>query len=176
MNNSLRLTIIALLLAVSNLSAATLYVSLGSPNATPPYTNWATAATSIQQAVGAAAAGDEVVVTDGVYAGGLAVDKPLRLRSVNGPQFTVINGGGAVQCASLTSGASLSGFTLTHGYAYGGDGGGVWCASPNAFLTNCVIAGNSATLTDTGNGGNGGGAYGGTLYNCTLTGGAFLNQ
>ena len=50
MHNSLRLTVIILLLAVSNLSAATHYVSQESTNPTPPYTNWATAAANIQQA------------------------------------------------------------------------------------------------------------------------------
>ena len=168
MKNPISLTSITLLLAVSNLSAATLYVLLGSTNPTPPYATWATAATNIQQAVGTAAAGDVVVVTNGEYAGGVAVTKPLALRSVNGPQFTVINGGGTNRCVSLTNGASLSGFTLSNGYSSGGDGGGVWSA--NAFLTNCVFVGNSATLMDTGNGGNGGGANGGTLYDCTLTG------
>jgi hypothetical protein len=168
MKTALRLTVMLLLLAVSNLSAATLYVSLGGTNPTPPYTNWATAATNIQQAVGAAAAGDEVVVTNGVYAGGVAVTNPLTLRSVNGPQFTVINGGGTTRCASLTDGASLSGFTLTGGSAY--EGGGVWCPSTNGFVvvTNCTLTGNSAGL--------GGGAasvqfqYALCLYNCTLTG------
>ena len=92
------------------------------------------------------------------------MNNPLTLRSVNGPQFTVINGGGMNQCVSLTDGASLSGFTLTNGLA----GGRCAirrssCASTNAFLTNCVIVGNSPS-------GDGGGAYGGTLYNCTLTG------
>ena len=75
MNNSLRLTVITLLLAVSSLSAATLYVSLGSTNPTPPYTNWATAATSIQAAVNVAAANDAVVVTNGVYPGYVSVTK-----------------------------------------------------------------------------------------------------
>src|SRR5207302_82755 len=82
----------------------------------------------------AAMAGDEVVVTNGIYAAGgravygtmtnrVAVDKPLALRSVNGPQFTIIqgrwlpsttNGDGAIRCAYLTNGASLSGFTVTN--------------------------------------------------------------
>ncbi len=157
---ALHLTVITLLLAVSNLSAATLYVSLGSTNPTPPYTNWVTAATNIQAAVDAASAGDAVIVTNGVYAGGVSVANPLTLLSVNGPQLTVINGGGTNQCVSLTDGASLTGFCLTNGYA-NGDGGGVWCDSTNAFLTNCVIAGNSASI--------GGGAFRGTLYNCTLS-------
>jgi len=85
------------------------------------------------------------------------VTKPLALLSVNGPKFTLINGRGTNRCISLTDGVSLSGFTLTNGYT--NDGGGVWCASTNAFLTNCIIVGNS-----------GGGAYQGTLYNCTLSG------
>src|SRR5207302_3726634 len=63
-------------------------------NPTPPYATWATAATSIQGAVDAAAASDAVIVTNGVYSGGLSVTNPLALLSVNGPQFTVINGGG----------------------------------------------------------------------------------
>jgi len=36
------------------------HVDVNSTNATPPYTNWATAATNIQDAVDAAVAGDRV--------------------------------------------------------------------------------------------------------------------
>src|ERR1017187_9298845 len=182
MNNSLHLTVITLLLAVSNLSAATLYVSPESA-----YTN-------IQQAVDAAVAGDLILVTNGVYAtGGRAgggtgdsgsrvfVNKPVTLRSVHGPQFTIIRGDQVMipapppghgyqnvgpRCVYLTDGAVLSGFTLTNGLAYAG--GGVSCTSTNAVVTNCVIMGNSAPgwTAD----GSGGGAVGGALYNCTLTG------
>jgi hypothetical protein len=169
MNNSLRVTVITLLLAASSLSAATLYVSLGSTNPTPPYTNWATAAMSIQAAVNVAAANDAVLVTNGVYPGYVSVTTALTLLSVNGPQFTIINGGGTNRCVDLTEGASLTGFTLTNGYVQDGNGGGVECASKNAFLTNCLIVGNSATN-------DGGGAYGSTLYNCTLSGNEALNM
>jgi hypothetical protein len=119
MKNSISLTVLTLLLAVSSLSAATRYVSLGSTNPTPPYTNWATAATNIQDAVNVAAANDAVLVTNGVYPGNVSVTKPLTLRSVNGPQFTIINGGGNNQCVFLNQGGSLTGFTLTNGYNYG---------------------------------------------------------
>src|SRR5437899_6123242 len=42
------------------------YVDVNSTNATPPYTNWASAATNIQHAMDAAVAADEIVVTNGV--------------------------------------------------------------------------------------------------------------
>ncbi len=170
-------------------SAATRYVDVNSANPTPPYTNWATAANVIQDAVDAAEADDEIVVTNGVYASGgravyatmtnrVAVVKPLTLRSVNGPEFTVIQGyqmpdtimgAAAIRCVYLTSGAVLSGFTLTNGATHtSGDffqqltGGGVWCASASAVVTNCTLTGNRAF--------DGGGAYRGTLNNCALTG------
>ena len=143
-----------------------------------------------------------VVVSNGIYLTGgrtvgtslqinrVVIDKPLSVRSVNGPEFTIIqgyqvpgttNGVGAIRCVYLTNGASLSGFTLTNGVAE--SGGGVFCESATAVVSNCVIAGNSAgqgggayrgTLNNcklSGNSasGNGGGAYGGTLNNCTLT-------
>lgn len=169
------------------------YVNVNGTNATPPYTNWATAATLIQDAVDAAASGDEVLVTNGVYAAGgsaaganvlvnrVAVDRPITLRSVNGPQFTLIqgyqvpgatNGDGAIRCVYLTNGASLIGFTLTNGATRWvssdptfaeASGGGVWCESRNVVISNCVVTGNSAH-------GSGGGVYGGTLYNCRLEG------
>lgn len=166
----------ALVCAAISLSAATLYVSPASPNPSPPFNSWATAARNIQQAVDAATAKDEIVVANGVYATGgrsmdgtitncVAVDKALTLRSVNGPQFTIIQGGGvggSTRCAYLADGASLSGFTLTNGAASPQNGGGAWCASTNAHLTNCVIVGNTAWVA--------GGASGGALYNCALTG------
>src|SRR6266700_3084415 len=161
------------------------YVDVNSANATPPYTNWTTAATNIQDAVDAAVAGDEIVVTNGIYAIGgrtvsdgapnrVAVDKPLGLQSINGPQFTVIDGARSVRCVYLTNGASLSGFTLTNGsvyndcpcYYYGGGG------AYGGILTNCTLSGNSVRgYLD----GTGGGAYASTLNNCTLSGNRAFN-
>jgi hypothetical protein len=192
MRNPIPLTAITLLRAV-NLPAATHYVSPESTNPMPPYTNWVTAATNIQDAVDAAAPGDHVVVTNGVYATGgttagpgyaasrVYVGKPVALLSVNGPQLTTILGDQVCeispgpfwdllitgpQCVTLGDGASLTGFTLTKGMGY--CGGGVWCSSTNATLTNCVIVGNSAP-GDSGEG-EGGGAWQGSLYQCVLAG------
>lgn len=83
------------------------YVDVNSTNATPPYTNWVAAATNIQQAVNVASAGDEILVTNGIYATGagisgtndwsarVSVNKPLKVTSVNGSQVTLIDGSAA---------------------------------------------------------------------------------
>lgn len=165
------------------------YVAADSPAPQSPFASWATAARTLQEAVDVATAGDEVVVTNGVYATGgkavfglmtnrVAVDRPITVRSVNGPEVTLIYGrkgdGGlwcgddAVRGAYLTNGAVLSGFTLKDGTTRcsGGldaNGGGVLCESPNAQVTNCTFTGNSASDK-------GGAAYSGTLNNCALTG------
>ena len=62
------------------------YVAATSADPQPPYISWATAATNIQDAVDAAVApGALVLVTNGVYAGGVVVDKPLTLRERHRP-------------------------------------------------------------------------------------------
>jgi hypothetical protein len=182
-----------LLASIGSTLAEVRYVAVNSTKPSPPYTNWITAASIIQDAVDAAVAGDEIVVTNGIYAAGgravygtmtnrVAVDKPLTLRSVNGPRWTIIqgrqvtgatNGDGAIRCVYLTNGATLSGFTLTNGAtrAVSDDptnsetsGGGLWCESINDIVvSDCVLTGNSAYHS-------GGGTYLGTLNNCTVSG------
>lgn len=161
----------------------TFYVDLSSPNPTPPYADWSTAATNIQDAIDASSAGDQILVTNGVYQSGgkamagtltnrVALNKAITVQSVNGPFVTIIEGTGAtngpsaVRCAWLTNNASLVGFTLTAGATQtSGDlyalesGGGVWCASSNALVQNCVIISNTAQYY-------GGAAYQGSLKNC----------
>src|SRR5437899_1457634 len=186
----LRGAAVCLALVGTSALAAVHYVDLNNAAPSPPYTTWASAARTIQSAVDVALAGDEIVVTNGVYQTGgravygtmtnrVAVTIPLTVRSLNGPDVTVIqgyqvpaaiNGDGAVRCVYLANGASLLGFTLTNGatrasgdYALEQRGGGVWCESASAVVSNCALIGSSASL-------GGGGAMGGTLNNCTLSG------
>src|ERR1051325_6022311 len=99
-----------------NVSATTRFVNLSNTAPAAPFTSWATAATNIQDAVDAAVAGDEILVTNGVYqprdravygsSNRVAVTKPLTLRSINGPAVTSIDGGrwgtSPVRCVYLT--------------------------------------------------------------------------
>ncbi len=186
-------------------SASLLYVDINGTNDVPPFTNWSTAATSIQAAVDVAVDGDRVLVADGVYATGgqvlygvtnrVSIARALTVESVNGPATTIIQGfldqgrmgpifsPNCVRCAYLTNGAALIGFTLTNGAASdSGNGGGVYCESQAALVTNCLLVSNSVpnlgggacngtllNCTFAGNsGGSGGGAYGSVLSNCTF--------
>jgi hypothetical protein len=193
--STLRAAALAILVASSPGLGAVRYVWQGSPSPGPPYGTWANAAHDIQTAVDVAVTGDEIVVTNGIYAAGgravfgtmtnrVAVDKPLTVRSVNGPEFTWIqgspapgggNGDGAIRCVYLTNGALLSGFTLINGATRtGGDfareqcAGGIWCESAKSVVSNCVLRGNSAVSY-------GGGAYGGTLNSCTVVSNSAYN-
>jgi hypothetical protein len=172
------------------LSAAVLYVDVNNSNGSPPYSSWTTAASAIQDAIEAASAGDEILVTNGIYVTGgkvasgsltnrVAITKPLAVRSVNGPNVTVIQGyqlpgmttgDGAIRCAYLVAGATLSGFTITKGatraYPFSAyqenQGGGVYCESSAAIVSNCVLTGNAASFY-------GGGASQGKLMDCVLS-------
>jgi hypothetical protein len=179
---SILLAAVCLLLPTFQTPASVLCVDLNSTNPVSPYASWDTAATNIQDAITASVTGDIVLVTNGIYAGGgksmdgaitnrVSVDKAIIVQSVNGPFVTIIqgawdpastNGPGAVRCAWLTNNATLSGFTLRGGAtASNGSGGGVWGASTNATVYNCVFTVNDAAQS-------GGGAYKATLNNCSL--------
>ncbi len=159
------------------------YVSLTSTNPTPPYTNWITAATNIQDAVAVSQSGEFVIVDDGVYTNAgavvygaetnrVALTNGITLLSSGGPSAAVIMGGAQTRCAYVGSNAVLMGFTLTGGSGRntGGDitneqsAGGAWCAT-GGVISNCYIVSNKTSNTS----GQGGGVYGGTIYNCIIT-------
>lgn len=175
-----------LLFTAVSVNAVTYYVSLDGGNV-PPYTNWAMAATVIQDAVDTATNGDEVIVADGVYDQGgvkipsrtlsnrVYVTKPIVLRSVNGPANTVIAGNGpvgrsAVRCVYLDNSAEIHGFTLTNGHCYEGDfmlerkGGGVF-AYHGGIISNCIV-----TCCESAENGGGIACYTtGIVADCTVT-------
>ena len=125
-------------------AGASVYVDVNSTNPTPPYAKLDTAAVTIQEAVEAAAAGDTVYVASGVYSNGWGAEAPVAgdsnrvsiakaivVRSVDGPETTVIEGAGpagpnAVRCVYLGKGGMLSGFTLRGGTTYSLGGGGAF--------------------------------------------------
>jgi hypothetical protein len=109
------------------------YVNRAHPTPVFPYTSWASAATNIQDAVNAGTVtGRLVLVTNGVYQNG-AYQSPVQLpvfassvvltnvvlRSVNGPEVTIIDGAHAARCISLEGDSILSGFTLRNGMQSG---------------------------------------------------------
>jgi hypothetical protein len=184
----------ALVLSLAlNANATLRYVNVNSTNANPPFFDWTTAATNIQDAIDVSVDGDQIFVTNGVYqAGGrvmagdllnrVALNKAITVQSVNGPWVTTIRGPGgtpgtaAVRCAWLTNGASLVGFNLQGGATrYAGDltnlqsGGAVWCSSTNALVANCVIVSNTASQQA-------GGVYQGTVNNSLLISNAVLQH
>lgn len=152
-----------------------------------PYTNWFTAAASLQDAVDAAASGALVLVTNGIYDSGgramtgdltnrVVVNKPVTLWGIAGPDQTIIegawdatstNGPGAVRCAWLGSGASLRGFTVRGGATRGTGNdavtwaGGVWCESVLASVSHCIIKDNRAA-------GDGAGTFSGTIQSSLI--------
>jgi hypothetical protein len=166
-------------LATSVVSQVSVHCVAAGGTAQSPYSDWTSAATNIQDAINAAQTGDVVLVTNGLYAfGGMIMDGmqsnrvaltgAIMVQSVNGPWATTIlggnrtNGAPATRCAWLTNGAALVGFTLEGAATLNllEYGGGVWCASSNALVANCIISSNIAGM--------GGGAYSGTLRNCAI--------
>ncbi len=190
---SLRLLVLWFMVACSS-EAEVRYVWRDNPSVpVPPYTGgWAKAATNIQDAVDAAASGDTVLVTNGLYnAGGRVApgDTTLKTRvvitnaitviSVNGPEGTRIvgaphagsaNGLGdaAYRGVYLTNNAVLSGFTVTNGFTRSGT------TAANAYYGGGIRAESASALitncavSANGAGTRGGGVYLGTLIDCVV--------
>jgi hypothetical protein len=85
-----------LLIVVGLVFSDTHYVDINSTNPVAPYTSWETAATAIQRAVDEAIAGDQVLIADGTYPleSQVTVRQGLAIRSVNGPDVTILDGDG----------------------------------------------------------------------------------
>ena len=141
---------------------------------------------SIQKAINMSMDGDRIIVADGIYTPFAVNQKSIWIESVNGPETTIIDGGGDERCATLAfdtylstpywpcspydeemPGTWLVGVTLRNGKASNAshgalsDGGGVYGGN----LKNCILLDNSAFNE-------GGGAYGSYLQDCLLSGNA----
>ncbi len=118
----------------------------------------------------------------------IAIWKSVTVRSKdNDPTNTIIkgawdapsttNGPAAVRCVFMASNSVLIGFTITNGATLlsssvttNKSGGGVYCpAVTTPVISNCIIAGNAASVY-------GGGSAYGTLRNCTLIGNSVGTQ
>ncbi len=169
---------------VVHIVEADYYVDACNSSPSYPYTSWQTSATTIQDAVDAAAleqvAGAMVRVTNGIYDVGsritpdyicsnrLVITNDIIVSSVNGPEVTMIDGSNSERGVYMSAGL-LTGFTIRNGktlesgdWIYDISGGGVNLYGGNGIVSNCIISGNTADY--------GGGSYRGMLYNCTISG------
>lgn len=145
----------------------TAYVDASRPDDSGDGMSWATAKKTIQAAVNLAAVDGTVWVTNGIYtpSSEIILIKPMTVRSVNGVDETMVDGGGTHRCFNLgSSGGLISGFTITNGYASSSGGGGVICdKNSSSRVENCVLTGNHVKYS-------GGGMYYGVLSNCLVRG------
>ena len=157
--------------------ANTHYVSPFGGNVSP-YTNWATAANTIEDAKSVATSwGSVIIVTNGTYSPGLFqfIGGKVLLQSVNGPEVTIIDGLGSNRCVQLERTYSvIDGFTLTNGATITRGGGAF--IKDRGVVKNCIIVDNIAKgMQDELDGGGGvhlqytSGSYpGGMVSNCII--------
>lgn len=185
-------------LVTAAFSNFTFHVDAATGNDAADGLSWETPKASIQSAIDAARRGETIRVKPGRYGpittAGRATS--LRIASVGGKSVTVIDGDGTNRCAALRSpayswafDATLSGFTVTNGYAYYPGGGGVWGGTvedcdvvgnvargwgggiKDSRAIRCRILGNAATQDGSSNTPAGGGAaHNSTLFNCLVAG------
>jgi predicted outer membrane repeat protein len=129
---------------------------------------------SLRDALASANDGDTILAT-GISGTILLTSGELQITTavaINGPGAgsLTIDGNGTFRVFdNLTSGASISGFTITNGSAPGASGGGIFNEGGNSAtlrLSDCTISGNSADF--------GGGIFNlngaPTVNNCTISG------
>ncbi|MDD5679230.1 MAG: MBG domain-containing protein [Kiritimatiellae bacterium] len=143
-------------IALTIVGRATVFYASTNGQSIAPYTNWAMAATNIQDAIDAAISGDQVWVSNGTFtvASELVVTNGVLLGGYYGPENTFINGNYPAttnRCFNVAhSNAIVQGFTISNGCETAG--GGVYLTA-GAMISNCVVSGNMATETTSDAGG-----------------------
>jgi len=156
-----KLILLIPLLACLSAFSADYYVDAARPDDNETATSWATAKKTIQAAVDLTNDGDTVWVTNGTHllSAEISVTNAITIQSVNGPEMTIIDGGGATCCFNLHDSACLvRGFTIANGLQ------GVRCADTTPVVADCVITTNGLYFTS------GGGMFRGTAKNCIFRG------
>lgn len=169
MNTVYRMIVVMGMLAAlaGQVQAANRYVSPTGGNSSP-YTNWATAATSIQTAITAASVGETVWVTNATYtlSSTITLSKNITVAAFDPAAKPVVNGNHAVSCISISSsGAVLDGFVVSNGYSASGIGVGIYMTA--GTVQNCNIVSNYGANSGNVYGG-GIGLTGGLVTNCTI--------
>ena len=103
----------------------------------------------IQEAIKNSVDGDTILVAPGTYYEKIHFGgRRVTVRSTQGPAVTVIDAGLAGRAITFNSGENhttvFEGFTVTHGYNAGNDGGGIYCASASPRIRYNIITGNVA--------------------------------
>jgi hypothetical protein len=137
--------------SVFTVSPHVLYVSPAGSH-TAPYSNWLTAATSIQTAVNYSEDGATIIVSNGVYtlSSQVSIGKRITLRSLSGPAATILQPAGSYVrnlYISVATNYLVDGFTLRNANmpATGYNGGGILTeAGTVGTVQNCIITNNTA--------------------------------
>jgi hypothetical protein len=139
------------------------YVRTDATGPVSPYSSWATATPNINDAVSVLSAGETCWVSNGTYTitGELSVSGLLK--SVNGRDVAIIDGGypaSSNRVVNLGYHSTIDGFTLKNGY-FAGNGAGI--NTYDATILNCIVEDCHAT-------GSGGAInlYIGTVSNCIV--------
>lgn len=156
-------------------SVKTNYVALSGTNDLPPFTRWALATPSIQDAVNAAAAGDTVLVSNGLYRidSEILITNAITVASVAGAAGTVVERAAAGtnvphhRVFKITANALLDGFTVQNGHLRGATQYGAGILMSDGTVQNCLVRSNSIFYVWP-VGGGGVAVSGGTLRFCTI--------
>lgn len=142
---SLALAAVAASLTAAPVRAANLYVDAANATGIENGSE-ASPFSTIQPAINAAVAGDQVVVAPGIYYGALELKTAVPLVSTQGPRLTIVDGMGGTQAISMpydaAANVSISGFTLRNAFV------GIQAVNRVSFWRTVVVQVSDCVLRD----------------------------